>query len=217
MAALSYTVGGRFFPTQKDLASHVSGLLRSTPAQTRLEGDDADLMMDLLSRHPSADIKIGSGVLAIWVKRNSPFGKGFYVERNDGTFVDFSYKQCLRPFTHASKAKFAFRRAIDGQVLAVKSSVFYRPDASVTCPVTGEPITWETAHVDHIPPFTFAALLAEYCEARNIDLDTIELYESRTGIGKLLPPAIEADWATWHEARALLRVISAEANMRLVR
>jgi hypothetical protein len=78
-------------------------------------------------------------------------------------------------------------------------------------------MTWETAHVDHEPPHTFAALLAEYCALRSVDLDTIELYEPRSGIGKLLPPMIESDWAAWHGEHARLRVISAEANLKLVR
>lgn len=218
MPAISYTIAGRFFATQKDLAAHVSAMLRDygqyAPAQ--LLGDDAAFMGDLLLRHPSAERKIGCGVAALWVRRNGAFGNGFYVERTDGTLVDFSYKQCIRPFTHASKAKFAFRRAIDDQVLAVKKAVF-DDGALITCPITGEPIVWETAHVDHEPPTTFAALLADYCALRGIDLDSLELYEPRSGIGKLLPPAIERDWSDWHRAHARLRVISAEANMNLVR
>lgn len=216
MPAISYTIAGRFFETQKDLAAHVSALLRRERPPARLEGEDAALMGDLLLRHPSAERKIGCGVKAIWIKRNGTFGSGFYVERIDGTLVDFSYKQCLRPFTHASKAKFAFRRAIDSQVIAVKVAAFGSTE-SIICPETGEPITWETAHVDHEPPLTFAALLVEYTRLRAIDLNTIDLYEPGDGIGKLLPPAIEADWAEWHRRHAALRVISAEANMRLAR
>lgn len=218
MPAISYTIAGLFFATQKELASHVSAMLRDYGqyAPTRLMEDDAAFMGDLLQRHPSADKKIGCGVAAIWVKRNGVFGNGFYVERTDGTFVDFSYKQCIRPFTHASKAKFAFRRAIDDQVLLIKKEAFHET-GSIICLVTGEMIIWETAHVDHEPPLTFASLLTEYCTLRGIDLDTIELYESKSGIGKLLPPDIERDWAEWHQAHARLRVISADANVRLVR
>jgi len=214
MPALSYTIAGRTFDTQKDLVSHVQAILRHYKAPAQLCDDDAAFMGDLLQRHPNAEIKIGCGVQSIWVRRNGAFGQGFYVDRIDGTSTDFSYKQCIRPFTHASKAKFAFRRAIDDQVLAVKYAAFATGN-TITCPETGEPITWETAHVDHAAPWTFAVLLTEYCELRGIDLNAIELFESKSGIGKLLPPAIEADWAIWHDQRATLRVISAEANIRL--
>lgn len=217
MPALTYEIAGHTFETQKDLVAHVQAILRRYSAPARLEGDDAAVMGDLLLRHPRAEEKIGVGVAAIWIRRNlGGFGNGFFVERNDGTSVDFSYKQCIRPQTNASKAKFAFRRAIDTQVIAVKRDTFGPYDV-LTCPITGEPMSWDTAHVDHEPPLTFAALLAEYCELRGVDLDTLELFEPRSGIGKILPIAIEQDWAAWHEARAKLRVISAEANIKLVR
>lgn len=217
MPALSYIIAGHTFETQKDLVAHVQQILRRYMAPARLEGDDAAVMGDLLLRHPRADIKVGIGVAAIWIRRNSGgFGNGFFVERVDGVFVDFSYKQCVRPQTNATKAKFAFRRAIDTQVIAVKKDAFDTV-SRLYCPITGEPMLWETAHVDHEPPLTFAALLAEYCALRGVDLDTLELYEPRSGIGKLLSPAMEADWAAWHKERAILRVISAEANMKLVR
>jgi hypothetical protein len=217
MTALTYTIAGHTFETQKDLVVHVQAILRRYPAPARLTGDDAAVMGDLLLRHPHAEIKIGVGVAAIWIRRNSGgFGNGFFVERIDGVFVDFSYKQCVRPQTNASKAKFAFRRAIDSQVIAVKRAVFDTV-ALLSCPITGKPMTWDTAHVDHEPPRTFAALLAEYCTLRGVDLDTLELFEPKSGIGKILPPAIEQDWAAWHAERAQLRVISAEANIKLVR
>lgn len=223
MTALSYTIAGRTFDTQKDLVAHVQTILRSYTAPARLEGDDAAVMSDLLLRHPRAEDKIGVGIAAIWIRRFQRHdagrvfsANGFFVERIDGTFADFSYKQCIRAQTNATKAKFAFRRAINEQVIAIKKAAF-ATHAQVLCPVLCEPITWDTAHVDHEPPLTFAALLMDYCAERDIDLDTIELYEPKDGIGKLLPPNIETDWAAWHQERAQLRVISAEANVKLVR
>ena len=217
MSALAYTVGNLFFPTQQALQQHVSKLLHRHIPPYRLGHDDGCFMMELLERHPSAETKIGCGVRAIWIKRNGKFGNGFYVERTDGTWEDFSYKQCLRPFTHASKCKFAFRRAIDPQVNAVKQSVFYRDGLVLPCPITNEPMTWETAHVDHIPPHTFAALLTTFLDLSRLTFDDIALIEPLNGIGKLLPPTIEAQWVVWHGAHARLRVISADANLRLVR
>lgn len=216
MAALTYTINGQFFPTQQALQQHVSQFLHGHRAPYRLADDEAAFMLDLLERHPSAETKIGVGVESIWILSNGKFGNGFYVQRVDGTREDFSYKQCLRPFTHASKCKFAFRRAVDDQVNAVKRTVFPRSGMRVPCPITGEPMTWETAHVDHEPPRTFALLLETYLSERGIDYDMIALLEPEAGIGKHLPPALEADWAVWHSRYARLRVISAEANLRLV-
>jgi hypothetical protein len=136
MAALTYSIAGHTFETQKDLVQHVQTILRRYSAPARLDGDDAAVMGDLLLRHPRADEKTGVGVAAIWIRRNSGgFGNGFFVERIDGVFVDFSYKQCVRPQTNASKAKFAFRRAIDQQVIATKKETFDTV-ALLCCPIT---------------------------------------------------------------------------------
>lgn len=217
MPALSYTINGVFYPTQRELQQEVSALLRRYRAPYRLEHNEAALMMDLLERHPSAEQKIGCGVRAIWILSNGKFGNGYYVERTDGSWEDFSYKQCLRPFTHASKCKFAFRRAIDPQVNAVKKQVFPLPGAVISCPITGDAIVWETSHVDHEPPYTFAALLEQYMAWRGLTFDEIILDDPVDGIGSVLPPALSADWASWHAEHAVLRVISAEANIKLVR
>lgn len=217
MAALTYTINGQHFDTQRALQQHVSAFLHGHRPPYRLTADETAFFVDLLERHPSADTKIGVGVRAIWILGNGKFGNGFYVERIDGTREDFSYKQCLRPMTHASKCKFAFRRAIDDQVLAVKVSVFRAGNEVLPCPITGEPMTWETAHVDHEPPRTFAALLEAYLDKRGLSYDDIVLSEAPGGIGKALPVHIARDWADWHSRYARLRVISADANVRLVR
>lgn len=217
MATLTYTINGQFFSTQRALQQHVSALLHRYRPPYCLSPDDTAFMLDLLERHPSADIKIGCGVRAIWILGNGKFGNGFFAERHDGTRIDFSYKQCLRPFNHASKCKFAFRRAIDDQVLAIKTSVFRTGQEVFACPITGEPMTWETAHVDHIPPRTFAALLDWYLTERGLAFDDITLDEAPRGIGKQLPTGLARDWAAWHAVYAQLRVISADANLRLVR
>jgi hypothetical protein len=217
MAAISYTVNGQHFGTQRELEQYTQAILRHYRPPTRLTGDDGAFMADLLERHPSAERKIGCGVQAIWIRSNGKFGVGFYVERTDGTFEDFSYKQCLRPFTHASKCKFAFRRAIDAQVNTVKRRAFTRDGMVLPCPITGQPMTWETAHVDHEPPRTFAALLEQFMTEIGISYDDIALEESPGGIGKALPADLARVWAAWHACEAVLRVISAEANLRLVR
>lgn len=217
MAALTYVINGHHFDTQRALQQYVSAFLHAHRPPYKCTADEAAFMLDLLERHPSADTKIGIGVRAIWILGNGKFGNGFYVERIDGTREDFSYKQCLRPFTHASKCKFAFRRAIDEQVLAVKMTVFRTGDEVLPCPITGERMTWDTAHVDHEPPRTFARLLETYLDKRGLTFDDIALVEAPGGIGKALPRDIAGDWSAWHARYAKLRVISADANVRLVR
>ena len=214
---MTYRLGGTTFATKEAVGDRARQIKDSHKPGDELSPDEFRFMVDLLARHPDAAEKIGKGVRTIIIRANPKFGQNeFYLIRVDGTATDFSYKQCLRPFTHASKCKFAFRRAVDDQVNAVKRTVFPRSGMRVPCPITGEPMTWETAHVDHEPPRTFALLLETYLSERGIDYDMIALLEPEAGIGKHLPPALEADWAVWHSRYARLRVISAEANLRLV-
>lgn len=212
--AKEYIVGGIVFTTKIDLEAYVKNILNSAPIG-RLNPADEAFIADLLTNHPSAETKIGTGVQSIRVGSNGFSGRAFFVTRTDNTEVDFSYKQCIRPFTYATKVKFAFRKAISDQVIAVKRTVFPDRYAVIHCPITGDPMTYTDAHVDHEPPNTFAALLQAYLEERGLTYDDIPLVEC--GIGKALPGDIAADWAFWHAQRARLRVISGYANTRLVR
>ena len=216
MAKEPYIVGGMTFTTKQALEVYVKSILRGAELG-RLASDDEAFMADLLTNHPSADVKIGAGIRSIRVGRNGYNARGFFVTRIDGTEVDFSYKQCIRPFTHATKVKFAFRRAIEDQTLAVKQAVFPNRSASITCPITGEPITFSSAHVDHEPPHTFKALLETYLSERGWTYDDIPLIEPRDGVGKELSDDLAFDWGIWHRLHARLRVISAYANTHLVK
>lgn len=217
MPAIPYVVDGIQFETQRALANYVSHLLASHCAPYCLSPDETRFMSDLLTRHPSADIKMGCGVHSIWIRKNGMFGNGFYVHRVDGTWEDFSYRQCLRPQTYESKCKFAFRRAIDSQVFAAKRAVFPYDDVVLVCPITGKDMIWETAHVDHEPPLRFSYLLQTWLELHNLAYSDIPLCDPPDGIGKVLPTHIADQWAAWHAEHAVLRVISAEANLLIVR
>lgn len=211
------TVNGTTFPSKAELEAYTKALLRRYKPGQQLDMFDQAFMTDLLLRHPSADEKIGCGVASISVERMGFNTQGFMLTRVDGTRIDFSYKQCIRPFTHASKIKFALRRAIVDQVLDVKEQVFPGPFVIAQCPVTGKPMEYHEAHVDHEPPLTFAALVEAWMAERGLTFDDIPTHAPADGIGAAIPDAIAADWAEWRRCHARLRVISAYANLHLVR
>lgn len=216
MAKQQYIVGGMTFPTKLALEAYVKSILHGAELG-RLASDDEAFIADLLTNHPSADIKVGSGIQSIRIGHNGFNARGFFATRTDGTEVDFSYKQCIRPFTHATKVKFAFRRAIDDQTLAVKTAIFPDRHTTIQCPITGDYITYRNAHVDHEPPNTFKVLLETYLSERGWSYDDVPLVEPHDGVGKILPDDIAFDWGVWHRIRARLRVISAYANTHLVK
>lgn len=214
---MEHIVNGISFPTKQALAQHAQTILRSYRAGETVSPEHAAFLSEFILRHPSADVKIGAGIAGFRVAKVAFNTNGFIVDRVDGTSIDFSYKQCIRPVTQASKVKFAMRRAIASQVIAIKQSVLPDRDTMIECPITGEVIDYRNSHVDHIPPKTFAALLQAYITEMDVRLEDIPLVPDPNGIGWLLTHAWAASWGDWHQANAELRVISAYANLRLVR
>ncbi len=215
-----YQVGGITFTSKDALEDAVQGILHGYQAPARLNPEDEQFIFDLLQMHPRADEKIGPGVQEIQVRKGWRGGPMFVLIRTDGSRTDFSYKKCIRPVNHSTMVKAAFREAIAYQVSHIKTAFFqaYQDDEGmVVCAITGERITWQEAHVDHIPPDTFVALLGDYLIERGVSLDAVQLIPGYRGEGYQLPRDLADDWATWHAARAQLRVISAYANIHLVR
>lgn len=210
-----YIVNGLTFTSKEALGAHVQGILRSYRSGQTVEAEHATFLADLLLRHPHAEVKIGAGVAGFRVMRLAFNTNGFVVERVDGTSEDFSYRQCIRPTNHASKVKYALRRAIADQVIAAKQAVFPDRFATVACPLSGEPICYSGSHVDHVPPDTFAALVQQFLLERRETFDDIPLRPSPDGIGELLTDEVAADWSAWHRQHAHLRVVSAAANLQL--
>lgn len=214
----TYLVSGIIFTSKEALEGAVQHILHNTIG--RLDPDDEQFIYDLLQMHPRADAKIGAGVREIQIRRGWRGGPMFIVVRRDGTETDFSYKKCIRPVTHATMVKAAFREAIAYQVSSIKTAHFKARadrDGRVACPITHELIAWQEAHVDHIPPDTFQSLLGRFLIDRDLALDNIALIPGYRGEGYQLPPDIAAEWTVWHQQHARLRVISAFANIHLVK
>ncbi|CAN0873067.1 Protein DCL homolog, chloroplastic [Linum grandiflorum] len=62
--------------------------------------DEIAVMEKLLAHHPNSEDKIGCGLGSIAVDRHPEFKQSrcLFVVRTDGTWIDFSYKKCLRGY-----------------------------------------------------------------------------------------------------------------------
>jgi hypothetical protein len=211
-----YVVGGEPFASKDALKQRAQEILRGGIRE--IEGQDAVFLRELFERHPSTVEKIGVGIARIRVARMLPFGTiGFEIARLDGTRVDISYKECLTP----SKPSFWFsqscRTAVVDQIQAVKQQAF-ADMVEVVCPVTGDPITWESCQVHHEAPWEFAAIVAAFIIERGIDPAAVE-YVGGDNVTKssFAAAALTQDFADFHCARARLRVVSARANQSILR
>jgi hypothetical protein len=108
----------------------------------------------------------------------------------------------------------AFRDAVSADVAQFKREFFARDDHR--CTLTGKSLTWDEAHVDHVFPETFSALVERFASCIDLDLDDVETVSVDGQAGRKIAQDWLADgFVSFHRVNAVLRVISAEANMKL--
>jgi hypothetical protein len=214
-----YVIADEVFPTKQAIETRVKAILWGYELHAPLSLQDERLILGLLERHRHAAEKIGSGIRAIHVRTNPayPNTRGFFIERMDGTLMDFSYRECLYPGTPLQEVSQAMRRAIEPQILAIKTRVF-GVETLVQCPITSLWCAWEDVHVDHRPPQTFAVLVKEFLLGRSFVPQDIPLREASDGIGSTMEDLfLEMEWQDYHAERADLWVISITAHVRLTK
>lgn len=189
-------------------------IVRTTP-DGPVTGPDGDWLAALLTLHPDAAEKTGSGVAFIAVGPvPGKKSRGFTVHRTDGSVTDFSWLECISPTSHRTRVLTAMREAVAGQVTAFKQS---EADAGrLRCAITGEELSWGDAEVDHADP-VFQALADRYAEVSG-GYDKIRLVPSADGmIGQPMVPEDERVWQLYHEHAARLRILSRAAHREVTR
>lgn len=212
-----YTVAGQAFRTQQELVAYMRGILNRYHLGEQLDLFDYPFVLDLLQHHPDAVQKIGCGASAIYVAETPAYRtRCFYLIRQDSSETDFSYLECIRATAHDQKVRFALRYAIDAQILAYKLATF-AASPLITCPDTGEQLTFTSAHVDHCAPLTFERLVADFLAAEGLTFDAIEVIPSAdlTYRDELADAGLRQRWAAYHQAHAELQITSAIANLSL--
>jgi hypothetical protein len=219
----SFEIGGETFKTKKSLVERIQKILHAYTEGQSLNIPDFKFMLDVLHLHPSMEQKVGCGVASMQVKKNPiyPSNRGFWLVRTDDTSTDFSFNKCLSPSSRKEKVQRAFRSAIEPYCFSFKQRFFDNiSDGTTVCEYTGKHIKFLGSHVDHKPPNTFQKLFDDFLTENNLDVNQIETYGA--GLDNVIQSEI-ADielkncWIQFHNERAELRVISAEANWSHVR
>lgn len=174
---------------------------------------DHEFVADLLRLHPDADRKGGVGIARFEVCRNGGT-RGFWVIRTDGSETDFSYLECLRASSHQEKVRGAMRSAIVEQRDQFRDQAFAA--GVVTCAITGVLLTEANCHVDHFNP-TFEQLADEFVVGEG-GYEAVDVVSEDGMIGsRLVDPQLQRRWQEFHGSRAQLRLVSAQANLSLLR
>ena len=123
--------------------------------------------------------------------------------RLDGSRIDFSYRKCVYPPTDMQDFVSACRQAVAVDLLTYKQEAWQE---GMSCPFTGETLSWNTVDVDHMPPYTFARIVHEFIDYLRIDVSVMDF--DHGGIGPTLTDeSLVRAWRAFHAERAVYRLI----------
>lgn len=217
---ITLVLGGVSYQTKVAVKLICKQLLSDTQPGSPVDWAWVPFLTDLLHRHHDAVGKIGCGIHGFRVDRDGQWGKGkhFTVIRTDGSFTDFSYHTCLDGESIKKDATAALRQAITPQIMEFKKAAFRDTD-TVPCALTGVATTFNTCHVDHEHPTTFAVLLKEWLRRQSLTLEQISVTPSRDNqwTCEMTDPAQIGSWQDFHAGMASLRITSPEANAKAIK
>jgi len=221
MASRGIEIGACCFATQDAAKSFIRAMLARYAPGDRVSDKDAAFLTALLARHPCCDEKVGAGVDHFEVALVSRYSsKGFYLFRRDGSSTDFSYLRCVAGAepSHKQLVSQAFRHVVRPDIYAARERFFAEhADASghVTCAATGERITREEGHMDHVPPKTFEVILDAFLCSLDRHIDSVKLAPSRNHqVGRDLAEGWLGDaFRKFHRRMAELDFIKSELNL----
>lgn len=222
---------GRSWKTQGEALSHFKEMLaRYADNDVIADRSDHDDLIALLERFDGVEFdqpsKIGVGVSEFIRKRNVFDGfstPSFWVRRVDDSETDFSYIWAVKgePKSNAQEFYDACRATVNADLVAAKRNHFkIYGDATgrVPCELTGELIQIDQAHIDHAYP-TFGHLVVAFRAVRgwqrDIPLGVLSAPADCQATTSFVDPAVSLSFADFHHSVALLRIVSARANLSM--
>ena len=191
---------------------------------------DIDDLLALLERYDEGipDGKIGCGVEYFFRRKNSSTGwssSSFWVHRIDGSETDFSFASAISASPKSESLMFndACRLAVASDLLAAKHNFFENhPEADehgfVPCEVSGDLITFHTAHIDHVEP-TFRQLVMIFRAINDWNHSILPGVLTAAKDGQFTTSFADQNVAdqfrSLHKKSAVCRVISSRANLAL--
>jgi hypothetical protein len=208
MVRHAITLGARPFSSKEDAKKHIQSILDRNRNNEALTGEDKEVILALLERHPKYEQKFGKGISEIFVKGLEK-SRCFWLKYKDGSAPqDFSYKNCLYDdidFVYKLRQK-AYRTAVQAQIEAYKSQ--HQHDRCAECNCVSHEI-----HVDHEKP-QFLELTRQF-EKKQSDPPT-EFAQGLYISQKVFKPEdakFEQSWQEYHQLHASLRILCAKCNL----
>jgi hypothetical protein len=93
----SLTFGGKSFPSQSKLRSYINALLSWSSEGQSVDPQYFNFLLDLLKLHPQYEEKAqGLRQFAVSQHPEHTHEKCFFVVKQDGTWIDFSFAKCIQ-------------------------------------------------------------------------------------------------------------------------
>ena len=222
MARQPIVLNGIEFKFQKDAIEHFKNMLERYRNGQTIAGDDRDMLLALLERHPQADKKIGCGVKRLYKDRTDMPTSCFWIERTDGSRTDFSYRTAISAKEKSLYQEFleACRVAVQDDLLLAKKEYFEKwgdRDKKVKCALTRDKVAISESHLDHEKPLTFEVLVNTFIGANDIEIKPEMLLMSQDAQFQttMIDQELKDKFRRYHYKMAKLRVIKAELNLSL--
>lgn len=208
----AFWIGQRKYQRKGEAEETVRKLLHGHKVGYELEGEEFDLIRDLLDMHHEAADKIGSGVKGI---RIAPplIGKwnGFEVIRTDGTSIDFSYKTCFK----APSLRSQVHNVMRAEVNDLTSRYFDARLAAgrFTSDLSGVALRQDDTAVSHFQGPSFAEIADRFAESEG-GWESIPLTpSSKQGLGDFVDREQADRWRVHWEQNAVLGLLTQAENL----
>ncbi|MBB1090447.1 DUF3223 domain-containing protein [Rhodopseudomonas palustris] len=212
MASIPVVVGRVTFPSKKSANSKVQEIYsRHTSGVCPLTGADLEFALDVLDLHPQRASIIAEGCTGIVVKQASDQKtRCLAVIQDNGEMEEFSARVALGIAPCKPMLSAAARNAVAKQIQEFKARAFAQ--GSVLCATSGARLSFEDAHVDHAPKWTFKAIVEafkqEHPDTPITHLGTQDLFQNSS----------DADaFRAFHDVRAHLRIVDKKENLSTLR
>jgi len=206
-------LNNKTYLTKTEIIKLIQNILHTNKMYNWLQNNDQQILLDLLKHHPSYKIKKGCGIKGFKIAPTQYKKKGFILYRNDGSYTDFSYLQCITSPTLLSKIKQACRTAISQDIINFKIKKF-NSKQTIRCEISNIDLSFNNCHVDHSDP-SFKDIFKQWIKNKKISLKDINHSKDNEETVYFTNKNLEKDFKLFHDTYANLRIISPKINLSL--
>jgi 5-methylcytosine-specific restriction endonuclease McrA len=223
----TWILAGRSFPTSAAVERELRAILDRHADGDRLEGEEDALVRAVLEHHPHYAEKRGPGIAYVYVYaiRDTPW-KRFNICRTGDSICDVGFSHCLENHDGRSPEQKArtqlarvCRQSISDQKERFKESR-YESGEGWRCALCDDLVLYSgEAHVDHMTPWTFERLMADFFALEKLAAADVAIVASSAyqGHSQFADRDLGRRWQSYHATWAQLRILCKQCHGKVTR